>query len=99
MYNKKGIKLKYLISMLILFVMISTLVIDWFVSMNSYSDTLSENHLNNNYNYVKKLKTTASHQLNYMKRNIKSIGKDIELGSFTQESLDNWFEANERHYN
>lgn len=98
MNNKKGIKLQYLISMLILFVIISTLAIDWLISMNSYRDTLSENHLNNNYNYVQKLKTTASHQLNYMKRNIASIGRDVEMNSFTQKNLDNWYEANHRHF-
>lgn len=95
----KGIKLKYIISILILFVILSTLVIDWLISMNSYEDTLSENHLDSNYNYVQKLKTTASHQLNYMIRNINSIGKDVELGAFTQENLDNWYEANHKHFN
>lgn len=99
MFIKKGIKLNIIISVLILFVIISTLAIDWFISMNSYKNTLSENHLNNNYNYVQKLKTTASHQLNYMKRNITSIGKDVEIDTFTQENLDNWYEANSRHFN
>lgn len=96
--NKKGIKLKYIFSVLILFVIVSTLVIDWLISMNSYKDTLSENHLDNNYNYVQKLKTTASHQLNYMKRNIESIAKNAEISPITQENLDNWYDANIRHF-
>lgn len=98
MLNERGIKLKYIISVLILFVIVSTLVIDWLISMNSYKDTLSENHLDNNYNYVQKLKTTASHQLTYMKRNVASIAKNAEISSLTQENLDYWYEANQRHF-
>lgn len=95
----RGIKLQYIISILILFVILITLAIDWLISMNSYKDTLSQNYLDHNYNYVQKLKTTASHQLNYMQRNIKSIGKNVELEKFTQENLDNWYMANIKHFN
>lgn len=98
MLNKKGIKLKYVISILILFVIISTVTIDWLISMNSYKRTLSETHLDNNYNYVQKLATTTKHQFNYMKKNIVAIGKDVRLHSFSQNDLNNWYEASDRHF-
>lgn len=99
MFRKKGIKLQVLMSVLILFVIGSTVAIDWFISMNSYKQTLSDYHLDNNYNYVQKLRTTTTHQLNYMSGNIAAIGKDIGKHEYKQEDLDEWFEANKRHFN
>ncbi|HLS22648.1 MAG TPA: diguanylate cyclase [Pseudogracilibacillus sp.] len=99
MFRKRGIKLQLLISVLLLFVIASTAMIDWYISMKSYEKTLSEHHLNSNYNYVQKLRTTATHQLNYMSRNVTAIGKDIGKHTYTQEDLDEWFEANSGHFN
>lgn len=99
MFKKKGIKLQVLISVLLLFVIISTVAIDWFISMNSYNKTMTNYHLDSNYTYVQKLKSTATHQLNYMTRNIATIGQDVGKHPYDQESLDEWLEANIRHFN
>lgn len=96
--KRKGIKLQVLISVLILFVIVSTVTIDWLISMNSYKQTLSEYHLDSNYNYVKKLKSTTTHQINYMQRNIGAIGKDIGKHNYDQEDLDEWQHANRGHF-
>ncbi len=99
MFREKGIKLQVIISVLLLFVIASTAMIDWYMSMYSYKKTLSDHHLSSNYNYVQKLRTTARHQLNYMSRNVEAIGKDIGANTYTQADLDKWYEANHRHFN
>lgn len=96
--KRKRIKLQVLISVLILFVIVSTVAIDWFISMKSYKRTLSEYHLDSNYNYVQKLNSTTTHQLNYMIRNIGAMGNDISKHTFDQEDLDEWQHANRGHF-
>lgn len=96
--KQRKIKLQVLISVLILFVIVSTAAIDWFISMESYKQTLSENHLDSNYNYVQKLRSTTTHQLNYMHRNITAMGKDISKHMYDQEDLDEWQQANRGHF-
>lgn len=98
MSKRKGIRLQVLISVLILFVIISTVTIDWLISMHSYKKTMSENQLNNNYNYVQKLQRTAMHQLNYIQRNITAIANLSGSHTLTQADFDDWFETNDRHF-
>lgn len=95
---KRRIKLQVLISVLILFVIVSTVAIDGLISMNSYKQTLSENHLEGNYNYVQKLQSTTTHQLNYMYRNIGAMGNDMGKHEYDQNDLDEWYHANRGHF-
>lgn len=53
MFRKKGIKLSVIISLLIIFVVVSATTINWIVSMNTYKKSLTENQLDHNYNYAK----------------------------------------------
>lgn len=99
MFKKQGIKLQLLMSLLMLFVIASTAIIDSSISMHSYKKTLVETHKDNNYNYVKKLVSTTEHQLNYMQQNIIAIGSFAGSHTFTQENLNHWYEANKNHFN
>jgi len=99
MFKKRSIKLRLLISLLILFVIASTALIDGSISMYSYKKTLIETHQENNYNYVKKLAGTTEHQLNYMQQNIVAIGEFAGNHTFSQKDLDQWYEANKSHFN
>src|SRR5690625_2508268 len=99
MNKKQGIKLQLLISLLIFFVIASTAIIDASISMYSYKKTLVETHLENNYNYVKKLAGTTEHQLNYMQQNIVAIGEFAGSHTFSQNNLDRWYKANKNYFN
>lgn len=99
MFKKNGIKLNLLISLLILFVVISSTSINWIVSMNTYKKSLSENQLEHNYSYVKKLTSSTEYQLNYMLKNIIVISETIGSHDINQDDVDAWFNANESQFN
>lgn len=62
MYVKKGVKLHVVIILLILFIVISTVAINWTVSMNAHKKSITEDHLDGNFNYAKKrTSSTDSH--------------------------------------
>jgi hypothetical protein len=54
---KKGIKLNFAISLLVVFTVFSTTLINWYLSNQALKNTLTENHLENNYRYAQKVST------------------------------------------
>src|SRR5699024_2382577 len=61
--------------------------------------SLSENQLEHNYNYVKKLTSSTEFQLNYMLKNIIVISETIGSHEIDQADVDAWFNANESQFN
>lgn len=99
MHGNKGIKLHVVIGLLIVFIVVSTVSINWFVSKRSYKKALTENYLNSNYNYAKKLTRSTNYQLDYMQKNIEAIGVIAGGYDMTQEDLDTWFMATSSQFN
>ncbi len=99
MFTKRGIKLHIIISLLILFIIICTVAINWFISMNTQKKSLTDNYLNSNYNYAKKLTSSTEYQLNYMQKNIIAIGEFAGNSTFNQKDLDTWYAANKDQFN
>ena len=52
---KKGIKLKFAISLLVTLTVCSTTVVNWYLSIHALKNSLTENYLENNYQYAKKV--------------------------------------------
>lgn len=99
MIKQKSFRLRTIISLLIIFVITITASIDWFVSMHLYKKTLTEIHLESNYNYVNKLQTTAQHQINNMTNNLVALGKMAKNENFNQDVLNEWAKATSNHFN
>ena len=55
MPKKKGIKLRYITSILVLFAIVSTTFVNMYTSNLLFQETLSEQYLSKNYEYAKKL--------------------------------------------
>jgi len=99
MYVKKGVKLHVVIILLILFIVISTVAINWTVSMNAHKKSITEDHLDGNFNYAKKLTSSTDYQLDYMQKNMIAIGNVAGNTTLQQEDLDNFYRANKDQFN
>ena len=63
MFKKKGIKLRFAISFLVILTAFSTTVVNWYSSIVALKGNLTETYLENNNHYAKKI---ALVQMNYL---------------------------------
>lgn len=96
---KKGIKLQFLISLLVLFTIVSTVVIDWVISMQSYRETLIEEQKAHNLSYVKKLSNITEHHLDHMLQSVTAIATLASEHEIDQENLESWFSPSRESFN
>ncbi|WP_338449581.1 sensor domain-containing diguanylate cyclase [Niallia oryzisoli] len=96
---KKGIKLKFAISLLAVFIVCSTTIVNWYLSVHALKDTLTENYLKNNYRYAKKVSLSTSDLFFNMQQNLGTLAKILGSKEFSQEDLDSWKEANAGYFN
>ena len=54
MFKKKGIKLRFAISFLVILTAFSTTVVNWYSSIVALKENLTETYLENNTHYAKK---------------------------------------------
>lgn len=99
MKQKKGIKIWYLISGLVLFTAIFISFINWYTSSITIKTTMSENILNNNYNYAQKVALNTTVLLEDMQQNIENLAGLLGEERFTQQELDRWLGANSNYFN
>lgn len=96
---KKGIKLNFAISLLVVFTVFSTTLINWYLSNQDLKNTLTENHLENNYRYAKKISLNTNVLISDMQHNLSTLAEIIGHQEFTQIDLDNWRAGNSGYYN
>lgn len=96
---KKGIKLKFAISLLVVFTACSTAIINWYISMQALKNSITESHLENNYQYATKLSISTNDLLYNMQQNLSTLANIIGKEDFSQSDLDNWRVANSGYYN
>lgn len=97
---KKGIKLSYLISGLVLFTAIFISVVNWYTSSISMNKMMSENILNNNFDYAQKIAENTTVLLEDMQQNIKNLSIELsEDPSLTQQQFNRWLSANSNYFN
>jgi diguanylate cyclase (GGDEF)-like protein len=99
MHVKKGVKLQFAISFLVLMAILLTIGISWFSSAQALKESLKDNYLESNQKYANRLSLSTSDVLTYMQQNINSLGKILGHQSFRQADLDEWRMANSRHFN
>ncbi|WP_394235049.1 diguanylate cyclase [Niallia oryzisoli] len=96
---KKGIKLKFAISLLAVFIVCSTTIVNWYLSVQALKDTLTENYLENNYRYAKKVSLSTSDLFFNMQQNLGTLAKILGRKEMSQEDLDSWKEASAGYFN
>ena len=60
MFKKKGIKLRFAISFLVILTAFSTTVVNWYSSIVALKGNLTETYLENNTHYAKKIAISAN---------------------------------------
>ncbi|HHY72137.1 MAG TPA: GGDEF domain-containing protein [Bacillus bacterium] len=98
MFNK-GIKLKFAISILVVFAVCATTTINWYLSNHALKNTLTVNHLEDNYRYAKKISLSTNDLLENTQQNLSTLAKIIGNQPFTQADLDNWRAGNSGYFN
>ncbi|WP_458414760.1 diguanylate cyclase [Schinkia sp. CFF1] len=95
----QGVKLKFAISILVIFAVCCTTAINWYLSNQALKNTLTDNFLENNYRYAKKISVSTNDLLTDMQQNMSTLAKIIGHQPFTQNDLDNWKAGNSSYYN
>jgi len=96
---KKGIKIRFLMGLLVVLTVISATIVTWISSQNALKSSLSENFLENNFIYAMKLSSSTSDLLDHMQSNMITLGNILGEKDFTQKDLDTWKMANDHHFN
>ena len=85
---RKGIKLRFAISLLVIMTLFCTIIVSWYTSEKALKGTLTENYLENNYKYAYKLSLSTGDLLNHMQLTINGLGNTLGHKEITQEHLD-----------
>lgn len=93
------IKLHYAIGILVIMSVTLTAIVAWYSSMSALKGSLSENYLESNYTYARKLSLSISALLGHMQQNLIAIGETFGKSTFNQGDLDAWREANNNYFN
>ncbi|NSL52502.1 sensor domain-containing diguanylate cyclase [Calidifontibacillus erzurumensis] len=96
---KKGVRLKVALSLLAVFTVFSTTMIHWYLTNQALKNILTENHLENNYRYAKKVALSTNGFLYNMQQNLGTLARIIGKEPISQTKLDEWLAANRGYYN
>jgi diguanylate cyclase (GGDEF)-like protein len=99
MFRKKGIKLKFAISLLVILTAFSTTVVNWYSSIIALKGNLTETYLENNNKYAKKITSSANGLFLSMQQNMNSLSDLIGQKDFTQEDLEKWQKTYRNYFN
>ncbi|WP_017753967.1 sensor domain-containing diguanylate cyclase [Calidifontibacillus oryziterrae] len=99
MGTKNGIKLTFAMSLLVVFTVCSTTVVNWYLSVHALKSTLTDNHLENNYRYAQKVLNSTTVLLNDMEHNLSTLADVLGKKELSQSDLDAWRDANSGYYN
>ncbi|WLR52042.1 sensor domain-containing diguanylate cyclase [Bacillus tianshenii] len=99
MTRKKGIKLRFALSILVIMSVICSAIVGGIVAKSALNNSLKANYLESNYNYAKKLAASTSDLFHYMQQNINALADISSYHSFSQRELDGWKNANEMFFN
>ncbi len=93
------IKLRYAIGILVIMSVTLTAIVSWYSSMNALKRSLSENYLESNSTYARKLSLSISAMIGHMQQNLIAIGETFGKSNFNQADLDAWRAANNNYFN
>lgn len=99
MLPEKGIKLKLVISVLVVIIVCSVTVTNWYLSTNALKNSLIENRQEANFRYAQKISISTSDLLDNIQNNLSTLADKLGQEEFSQSDLDNWHAATSQYYN
>ncbi len=99
MRSYKKIKLRHILSLLVISAMFLAASVGVYAAVRASSASLSSSYLHNNAQYAKKLATNTEELLDLMQDNLLSIAAVSWKHGIAQDELDIWFQANQRYFN
>lgn len=99
MLLKKGIKIKFAIGVLVVIIACTTTLTNWYLSINTLRNTLTENQQENNYRYAQKISVSTSELLDNIQQNLSTLANKIGHQDISQSNLDDWHAASSQYYN
>src|SRR5690606_13900080 len=99
MLPEKGIKIKFVISLLVVLTVCSVTATNWYISTNALRTTVIENVQQNNFRYAQKLSISTSELLDNIQHNLSVLANKIGQEEFSQSDLDDWHAASGQYYN
>lgn len=99
MVRGNKIKLHYAIGILVIMSVVCTAIFSLYSSMGGLKKSLTENYLESNYNYAKKLSLSTSDTMKHMQQNLIAIGENFGKSTYDQADLDAWRAANNSYFN
>ena len=90
MLKKKGIKLRFAISLLVILTAFSTTIVNWYSSSIALKRNLTETYLENNNKYAHKIASSADSLFFSMQQNVNALAEMIGRKGITQEELERW---------
>lgn len=84
---KKGVKLRFAIHVLVIMTIFCTVIVNWYTSANALKSAVTENYLDNNYKYAKKLSLSTHDLLNHMQQTLNGLANILGHEEISQEHL------------
>lgn len=99
MRSYKKIKLRHILSLLVISAMFLTASVGVYAAVRASSASLSSSYLQNNAQYAKKLASNTEELLDLMHSNLVSLAAVSWRNKINQNELDTWFQTNQRYFN
>ncbi len=99
MLKKKGIKLRFAISLLVILTAFSTTIVNWYSSSFALKRNLTETYLENNNKYAHKIASSADSLFFSMQQNVNALAEKIGRKGITQEELERWQKIYSSYFN
>ena len=96
---KNGIKINVAISFLVIFTILATTIMNLYLSSKAIEETLTDNFLETNYQYAKKVSLSTNNAIQIIQQNLSVLAEIIGNEEFTQKDLDYWYASNESYFN
>lgn len=99
MGSRKGLKFQLAISIMVVFCIIFSVLVNWYTATNAMRSSLQNEYLDNNYNYAKKLSQNTADLLSILQDNLTAAAEVAGRIKLTQGNLDIWKSANGMDFN
>jgi diguanylate cyclase (GGDEF)-like protein len=97
--TRKGLKLRFVLGLLVIGSVLLTAVIGGYFALSANKASLTAGYLESNSQYAKKLASNTSELLQIMRNNIEAVASMASKQMISQKELDIWYAANEQYFN
>jgi diguanylate cyclase (GGDEF)-like protein len=99
MKRSKGMTLRFMIGLLVMISVLLTAIVSGYSAISSTKQSLTLNHLENNYQYAKKISSETHTLLSVMQDKMNFIADIAQDHTFTQHEIELLQQANKQYFN